>query len=120
MKYALCLSLTCILACPQVLLAAEQTGQTGHKYTPKEQIVFSQDDMVAFDRSGKYATTRTLADGSTITEYNGSMMNVTVARMGPDGKVETYCTSSAEAARTWMAGEFDTRPASPDIPVMEK
>jgi len=118
MKFAHFLSLLCILACPQLLIAAEP-GE--HRYTSKEQIVFPPSDMVAFDRTGKYATSRTQADGSTITEFNGSMRSVTVARLGPDGKVETYCTSSTEAARAWMAGEFDTRPPMPlNVPVVEK
>lgn len=118
MKCVRYLSLLCILASPQPLIAAEP-GE--HRYTPKEQIAFSPAVLVAFDRTGKYATSRTLADGSTITEYNGSMMNVTVARLGPDGKVETYCTGSEEVARSWMAGEFDVNsPAAPNMPVMEK
>jgi len=71
--------------------------------------------MIAFDRSGKFVTRRTLTDGSKVTEFNGSMRSVTVARMGADGKIETYCTTDMEAARSWMAGEFDTRPATTNI-----
>jgi len=118
MKFVQFMSLLCILTCPQVLIAVE-SGE--HRYTPKEQIVFSPAAITAFDRTGKYASSRTLADGSRLTEYNGGMMNITVARMGPDGKVETYCTGSAEAARAWMAGEIGTGPAVAAIkPVMEK
>ncbi len=109
MKYLKYLALVCIATSPQLSMAVEESE---HQYTSKERIVFSPEAMRAFDRSGKYVTSRTMADGSTITEYNGSMMNVTVARLGPDGKVETYCTGNAEAARSWMAGEFDTRPAT--------
>jgi len=106
------LALICLVASPPLAMAVEEAE---HQYTSKEKIIFSPEAMVAFDRSGKYVTSRTLADGSTITEFNGSMMNVTVARLGPDGKIETYCTSDSEAARSWMAGEFDTRPATTQI-----
>ena len=118
MNYVRHLSLAILLASPQLLIAAEQTD---HRYTPKEQIIWSPSAEVAFDRTGKYVTQRTPADGSTINEFNGSMRSVTVARLGPDGKVETYCTSSAEAARAWMAGEIETKPfIAPSAPVMEK
>jgi len=118
MKYLRHLSLAMLLASPQLLIAEEQAE---HLYTPKEQIIWSPSAGVAFDRTGKHVTRRSLADGSTIHELNGSMRSVTVARLGPDGKVETYCTSSAEAARAWMAGEFDTKAAATlNVPVMEK
>ena len=50
-------------------------------------------------------THSTLADGSVIADHNGSMGNVTVARMGPGGIIETFCTTDETAARAWMAGE---------------
>ena len=106
------LALICLVASPLLAMAVEEAE---HQYTSKEIIIFPPEAMVAFDRSGKFVTSRTLADGSTITEFNGSMVNVTVARLGPDGKVETYCTSNAEAARSWMAGEFDTKPETTQI-----
>ena len=118
MKYLGYLSLACFLACPQLLIAAEQ-GK--HKYTAKEKIVFSPATLVAFDRSGKRMTHRTAADGSTMTEHNGSMGNVTVARLGPDGKVETFCTTDESSARGWMAGEYGRKPVvSVEEPAMEK
>jgi hypothetical protein len=108
MRYIKYLALVCVFCGPQLSFAAENE----HQYTAKDQIRFSPETGIAFDRTGKFAVSRTLADGSTITELNGSMRSVTVARMGPDGKVETYCTSDAEAARSWMAGEFDTQAAT--------
>jgi len=118
MKNLRYLSLACFLACPQLLIAAEQDK---HKYTAKEKIIFSPATMLAFDRSGKKMTRSKAADGSTLTEHNGSMGNVTVARLGPDGKVETFCTTDASDARNWMAGELDKRAVlSVDVPIMEK
>ncbi len=114
MRHIKYLALVCILCGPQMAFAVEQGD---HQYTAKENIVFSPESMIAFDRSGKYVTSRTLADGSSITELNGSMRSITVARVGPDGKVETYCTTNAEAARSWMAGEFDSTPAAATMPV---
>jgi hypothetical protein len=106
------LVLVCILCGPQLGFAVEEVK---HKFADKEQIKFSPETMVAFDRTGKFTTRRTLADGSSITQFNGSMRSVTVARMGPDGKIETFCTSDAEAARSWMAGEFDVDHAATKI-----
>jgi hypothetical protein len=37
---------------------------------------------------------------------------VTVARLGANGVVETYCTGDMDAAKAWMAGEFDVNPAT--------
>jgi len=112
LKYVQYLALVCLLASSQLVFAVEEAE---HQYTAKEEIVFSPETRIAFDRSGKYTTSRTLTNGSTVTEFNGSMRSITVARMGPDGKVETYCTSDAQAAKSWMAGEFDTRPATAQI-----
>jgi len=97
------LVLVCILCGPQMGFAA---GKSDHKYTPKEQIVFSPEAMIAFDRSGRSITHQTRRDGSTMSEHNGSMGNVTVARLGPDGKIEIFCTHDAESAKAWIAGEI--------------
>ena len=106
------LVLVCILCGPQLGFAVEESG---HKYIDKELIEFSPETLVAFDRTGKFTTRQTLADGSSVTQFNGSMRSVTVARMGPDGKIETYCTTDAEAAKSWMAGEFDVDHAATEI-----
>lgn len=117
MRHIKCLALVCLFCAPQFIYAAEDPE---HQYTAKKQIVFSPESMVAFDRSGKFVASRTQPDGSTTTDFNGSMRSVTVARMGPDGKVETFCTSDEEAAKSWMAGEFDVQTAMVELPVMEK
>ena len=110
--------LLCIVASPSLLVAAEK-GE--HRYTPREQIEFKQITLLAFDHSGKMVTRRQQADGSSLAEHNGSLANVTVARLGADGKVEAYCTSDAEAAKTFMAGESEviTNPENL-VPVAKK
>jgi hypothetical protein len=109
------LALVCILCGPQIGFAA---GKFDHQYTPKEKIVFSPKAMIAFDRSGKSIKHHTRKDGSTMSEHNGSMGNVTVARLGSDGKIETFCTHDAESAKAWMAGEIGIKSAvTPRKPV---
>jgi len=102
MKLFSYLSLVCFLACPQVLFAADPSE---HKFTPKEQIKFAPATRAAFDHSGSRVIHSTLADGSQFADHNGSMGNVTVARLGADGTMETFCTTDESAARAWMAGE---------------
>jgi len=102
MKFVYYLSLLYILAAPQLLIAAEP-GE--HRYTPKQQISFSPTTMRAFDHSGKAVIHRKMVDGSHAADHNGSMGNVTVARLGPDGMIETFCTTDETAAKVWMAGE---------------
>lgn len=118
MKCVHYLSMLCILASPQLLFAAEP-GE--HRYTPKEQIVFSSATMRAFDHSGQAVIHRKMPDGSHVADHSGSMGNVTVARMGPDGVIETFCTTDETDARAWMAGEGGPKPvASINPPAMEK
>jgi hypothetical protein len=102
MKLLSFLSLVCLLSFSQVLFAA---GPVEHKYTPKEQIEFAPSTKAAFDHSGASVIHSTLPDGSRFADHNGSMGNVTVARLGADGSMETFCTSDEDAARAWMAGE---------------
>ncbi len=105
MNYVKYLPLVFVLSIPE-LLAAEP--QKPHRYTPKDQIVFTTATEAAFDRSGRMLTARIEADGTESVENNGSFGNVTVARLNPDGKVETFCTTDAGAASSWMAGESGT------------
>lgn len=101
MNKTTCLAIAGCFIAPQLLWAANPTG---HQYIDKDKIELSPATKVAFDRSGNYAVSRTLTDGTGITELNGSMRSVTVARRGPSGKIETYCTTDQEAAMDWMAG----------------
>ena len=105
----------CCIA-PQFLWAAEQSD---HQYTARDQIEFSPSTKVAFDRSGQLTTSRVLPDGSKITELNGSMRSVMVARMGPDGKIETFCTTNESEAKDWMAGLIDPAPAVINAPARQ-
>jgi hypothetical protein len=78
--------------------------------TPRDAIVLSDETEVAFDHSGKRVTSRTMPDGTVVSNHNGSLQNVTVARVGPDGRIETYCTTDREAAVDWMA-RLDRQPS---------
>lgn len=79
--------------------------------TPRAEVRFDQATARAFDRSGRYVTATQRADGLVLTELNGSFQNVTVARVGPGGTIETYCTTSQEDATRWMAREGDVPPS---------
>ena len=118
LKYVQYFVFVCVLTCSQIVFAIEEAE---HRYTSKERISFSPATKRAFDRSGKTITHSIRADGSSSSEHNGSMGNVTVARMGPGGTVETYCTSDEAAARAWIAGEFGQSPAiSPSVQLRTK
>ena len=102
MKFNMPLFYIFLLTAP-LLVSAEDTKVSG--YTAREKIEFTASSRRAFDRSGNPVVHHTLPDGSLMTKHNGSIGNVTVARRGPDGNIETFCTTDAEAARAWMAGE---------------
>lgn len=109
-----------LISCLIVLLplALNAADPTKVPRTPLDQIHFDPSTTRAFDRSGKYVTTRVKADGTVQTEVNGSFQNVTVARMGPNGDIETYCTTSEQDAKNWMArvdGRPDSGPSSTTI-----
>ena len=91
-----------LLAFSQALIAA---GPDEQKFTPRDQVEFAASTQAAFDHSGDRISYSTLADGSQLAEHNGTLGTVTVARLGPDGTMETFCTSDEDAARAWMAGE---------------
>jgi hypothetical protein len=88
------------LVLPFGVLAA---GPVDVPATPLEEIHFDSATVRAFDRSGQYVSSQTHADGSVETQLNGSFQNVTVARMGPGGEIETYCTTNDQDAKNWMA-----------------
>ena len=118
MGFLKCLPFIFILVSPPILLAAEQDR---HRYTQKDQIEFTETTRTAFDHSGKPLTRTLQVSGSQVVENNGSAGNVTVARLGPDGNIETYCTTDIEAARSWMAGEGASQATvTIDSIVMEK
>jgi len=93
---------------PSTLNAADPTKVPR---TPLDEVHFEPSTTRAFDRSGQYVTKKVKADGTVQTELNGSFQNVTVARMGPGGVIETYCTTSEQDAKNWMA-RVDGRPDS--------
>lgn len=75
------------------------------RITDKDQIEFSTSSKLAFDRSGNRVSHHFLTGGVMLAEHKGTMGNVTVARLGADGAVETFCTTSEAAAKAWLAGE---------------
>jgi len=105
MKLTKGIALLVILVCPQLAFSAETPEII---YTQKDQIFFETATLKAFDHSGKSVTHSTHADGSESADHNGTMGNVTVARIGVNGKIETFCTTDALAAKAFMAGELDT------------
>ena len=102
-------------------LTATSAGPTEVPATPRELIVLSEATELAFDRTGRFATTETRPDGSIISHHNGSLQNVTVARVGPDGQIETFCTTDKERAVDWLARAHD-RPSNSnfEMPAEEK
>lgn len=58
----------------------------------------------AFDRSGQAHVDTPLPSGASLSAHNGAMQNVTVARLTPDGEVETLCTDNREEALDFLAG----------------
>lgn len=83
--------------------------------TPRAEIRFDAATERAFDRTGRHVSIEQRADGSVLTELNGSFQNVTVARIGPGGVIETYCTTSQEDATRWMAREGETPPQARNV-----
>ena len=68
-----------------------------------DEFEFSSSTLAAFDRSGKQVTHQTLPNGTVIAEHNGTLGHVMVARVGADGRIETFCTEHEILARNWMA-----------------
>lgn len=98
---------TCLMISPMLLAAEEQNG---HQLTASGEIQFKPASEAAFDRSGEMVSHKILPGGVLMAEHNGSLGNVTVARLGADGRVETLCTTNHNAAKAWMAGENIARP----------
>ena len=67
-----------------------------------KKIQFQPETEIAFDHSGKFITHKVEADGVQTADNNGSMQSVTVARLGANGKIETFCTTDKSAAVAWM------------------
>lgn len=102
MRILSCLAAGLVLASPAALAADPKTKIPA---TPRAEIAFTASTKRAFDRSGKYVTEAKRPDGSTQVSLNGSFQNVTVARIGPDGTIETFCTTDQEQAKDFMARE---------------
>lgn len=101
------------LSLPLIPPLAEAAETPRLPATPAAEIDFGDVTVRAFDRSGKHVTASTRSDGTTAIALNGSFQNVTVARVGPDGSIETHCTTDEHTARAWMARETGTPARTP-------
>ena len=101
-----------LMALSPVVLAAGGPGE--QQYPAQEDIRFSPAVERAFDYSGDLVTQITLPDGTVFASHNGTMQNVTVARVGPDGNIQTLCTSSRAEAAAFLAG-IDIRNTDPIV-----
>ena len=89
------------------------TVAAANSETADKKVQFQPETEVAFDHSGKFITHTTEANGVQTADNNGSMQNVTVARLGANGKIETYCTTDKAAAVAWM----NATPGKPPIDI---
>jgi hypothetical protein len=105
MNVRMCVAAAVIACLPISVLAAEPDKLPA---TPRAEIHFTPTTERAFDRSGRHVKVDERPDGTRLINLNGSFQNVSVARIGPGGAIETLCTTSEEAAKTWMAREGDT------------
>jgi len=102
MKSSGYLLVTILFSFSRLAIAAE-TGEP--EPTAGNQITFAPSTEAAFDHSGSRVIHSILADGSRFADHNGSMGNVSVARLGADGNIETFCTTDEAAARAWLTAE---------------
>mgnify|MGYP001813021798 FL=1 len=91
---------------PNPLVADGQPG-SGEVLTASRS--FSPVTRMAFDHKGVVVTHSMRANGVKEAEHHGTLGHVTVARIGADGKLEVLCTSGEDTARTWLAGEDQSR-----------
>lgn len=94
------LGLACCLALPFPSAAAEPPGDAA---SAPPRLEFTPPIRRAFDRSGKAVVHRRFPDGSSMAEHNATLGHVTLARIGPDGSIETYCTTDEADAGAWLS-----------------
>ena len=70
---------------------------------PKHQLEESTKRLL--DRSAQSA--EQLPDGRMLLNVNGGHRHVFMARVGANGKVETYCADSAHGAEQWLNQDAD-------------
>jgi|GEM_PF-1769831 len=116
MNIAKCLIIASCFIAPQLLWGAEPANLQD---TGINKIQFDTITKMAFDHSGKFVTSRTLPDGSTIFNMNGRLRSVTIARLAGNGKIETYCTPNENAAKNWMADRIVPVPARVVLPAVQ-
>lgn len=111
--------LVSFLALPALALA-QDPGDIA--FPDRSEIELGAETERALDRSGSAHVESVTPDGLVLMDHNGAMQNVTVARLGPGGEIETLCTSSREEALDFLAGvdrdrSASTRSVAPDATV---
>ena len=74
-------------------------------FPARDDIVLVPQTQQAFDRTGTRNIEVTLSNGTIISDHNETLQSVTVARLGPDGSVETLCTEDKAQALDFMSGK---------------
>ncbi|MEE4175788.1 MAG: hypothetical protein V2I57_16205 [Xanthomonadales bacterium] len=92
------------------------------EFPDRSEIDLGAETERALDRSGSAHVETVTPSGVALLDHNGAMQNVTVARLGPDGKIDTLCTSNREEALDFLAGldradASVTRSVAPDATV---
>lgn len=85
------------------LVAAAQDPDTTW-FPDRDAIELGVQTERAFDRSARAHVDTPLPSGAVLTDHKGTMQNVTVARLTPDGEIETLCTDNREEALDFLAG----------------
>ena len=87
-----------------LVLASSVLAKEDAKPEPDSKVPLTSKTKRAFDRSPEQATVRQHPNGMTVVEFNGTRQLVMMSRIGPDGKAETFCTSSERAAHRFLTG----------------
>ena len=99
-----------ILGAAMFCFAGPATAQTTveaepvvRREKPAQPFVPDAKTLALLDRSSAYLASPGL-DGRRRLVTNGGHRHVLMARVGPDGVVETFCADSVHAAQNWGAG----------------
>jgi hypothetical protein len=96
------LALAILFLAPSSAVLAQDRGEI--EFPDRSSIELGAETERALDRTGQVHVEVALPSGAVLSDHNGAMQNVTVARLGPDGDIETLCTDNREAALDFLAG----------------
>ncbi|MEM9301595.1 MAG: hypothetical protein AAGE01_05760 [Pseudomonadota bacterium] len=97
-----------------LLLAAPAIAQDDRE-EPAEPELVPAGELTAETRrmlDRKRAELRLEPDGRQVLDLRGGHRHLLMARVGPDGKIETYCATAEAAARRWLLER--TPPEAPE------